>query len=148
VRQYGFSSCLPRSIRVREGGQARRITKQRALIKSLTAQALKGDARGNERTACDKHGPDQMRQTLLQLLRCSRRQECCHSAPAPIGQRQTRCQRVGNQSDYSQNEYAGSEPTPVRLNHTQENDGPASDDVPPSREVVGWLVTLILSTSP
>src|SRR6516225_4225862 len=53
VRQYGFSSCLPRSIRVREGGQARRITKQRALIKSLTAQALKGDARGNERTACD-----------------------------------------------------------------------------------------------
>jgi hypothetical protein len=30
---------------VREGGHARRITKQRALIKSLTAQALKGDVR-------------------------------------------------------------------------------------------------------
>ena len=30
---------------MREGGHARRITKQRALIKSLTAQALKGDVR-------------------------------------------------------------------------------------------------------
>ena len=28
-----------------EGGQARRVTKQRALIKSLTAQALQGDVR-------------------------------------------------------------------------------------------------------
>jgi len=32
-------------ITVREGGQARRVTKQRALIKSLTAQTLQGDVR-------------------------------------------------------------------------------------------------------
>jgi hypothetical protein len=30
---------------VREGGQARRLSKQRALIKSLTARALQGDVR-------------------------------------------------------------------------------------------------------
>ena len=36
---------LNEQITVREGGQARRVTKQRALIKSLTAQALKGDVR-------------------------------------------------------------------------------------------------------
>jgi hypothetical protein len=36
---------LSEQITVREGGQARRVTKQRALIKSLTAQALQGDVR-------------------------------------------------------------------------------------------------------
>src|SRR5215472_13335192 len=40
-----LSAELNEQITVREGGQARRITKQRALIKSLTAQALKGDVR-------------------------------------------------------------------------------------------------------
>jgi hypothetical protein len=36
---------LNEQITVREGGQARRLTKQRALIKSLTARALQGDVR-------------------------------------------------------------------------------------------------------
>src|SRR5215510_4365340 len=36
---------LGEQITVREGGQARRLTKQRALIKALTAQALQGDIR-------------------------------------------------------------------------------------------------------
>jgi Family of unknown function (DUF5681) len=36
---------LSEPITVREGGQARRVTKQRALIKALTAQALQGDVR-------------------------------------------------------------------------------------------------------
>ena len=36
---------LSEQITVREGGQARRLTKQRALIKALTAQALRGDIR-------------------------------------------------------------------------------------------------------
>jgi len=40
-----LSAELNEQITVREGGQARRMTKQRALIKSLTAQALKGDVR-------------------------------------------------------------------------------------------------------
>jgi hypothetical protein len=40
-----LSAELNEQITVREGGQARRVTKQRALIKSLTAQALKGDVR-------------------------------------------------------------------------------------------------------
>jgi hypothetical protein len=36
---------LNEQITVREGGQARRLTKQRALIKSLGARALQGDVR-------------------------------------------------------------------------------------------------------
>jgi hypothetical protein len=36
---------LGQQITVREGGQARRVSKQRALIKSLTAKALRGDVR-------------------------------------------------------------------------------------------------------
>lgn len=36
---------LSEQITVREGGQARRISKQRALIKSLMAKALQGDVR-------------------------------------------------------------------------------------------------------
>src|ERR1700732_188716 len=40
-----LSAELSEQIIVREGGQARRVTKQRALIKSLTAQALQGDVR-------------------------------------------------------------------------------------------------------
>jgi hypothetical protein len=36
---------LNEQITVREGGQARRLTKQRALIKSLMAKALQGDVR-------------------------------------------------------------------------------------------------------
>src|SRR5262250_1952537 len=40
-----LSAELSEHITVREGGQARRVTKQRALIKSLTAQALQGDVR-------------------------------------------------------------------------------------------------------
>src|SRR5438309_891586 len=40
-----LSAELSEQITVREGGQARRVTKQRALIKSLTAQALQGDVR-------------------------------------------------------------------------------------------------------
>lgn len=36
---------LSESITVREGGKARRISKQRALIKSLMAKALQGDVR-------------------------------------------------------------------------------------------------------
>ena len=40
-----LSAELSEHITVREGGQARRVTKQRALVKSLTAQALQGDAR-------------------------------------------------------------------------------------------------------
>jgi hypothetical protein len=40
-----LSAELNEQITVREGGQARRVTKQRALIKSLTAQALQGDVR-------------------------------------------------------------------------------------------------------
>src|SRR5215469_12477968 len=36
---------LGQQITVREGGQARRVSKQRALIKSLTAKALQGDVR-------------------------------------------------------------------------------------------------------
>src|ERR1700730_9834030 len=40
-----LSAELSEQITVREGGQERRVTKQRALIKSLTAQALKGDVR-------------------------------------------------------------------------------------------------------
>src|SRR5438132_14422713 len=38
-----LSAELNEQITVREGGQARRVTKQRALIKSLTAQTLQGD---------------------------------------------------------------------------------------------------------
>ena len=40
-----LSAELNEQITVREGGQARRVTKQRALIKALTAQALQGDVR-------------------------------------------------------------------------------------------------------
>jgi hypothetical protein len=40
-----LSAELSEQITVREGGQARRISKQRALIKSLTAKALQGDVR-------------------------------------------------------------------------------------------------------
>jgi uncharacterized protein DUF5681 len=40
-----LSAELSEQITVREAGQARRVTKQRALIKSLTAQALQGDVR-------------------------------------------------------------------------------------------------------
>ena len=40
-----LSAELSEHITVREGGQARRVTKQRALVKSLTAQALQGDVR-------------------------------------------------------------------------------------------------------
>ena len=40
-----LSAELSEQITVREGGQARRVTKQRALIKALTAQALQGDVR-------------------------------------------------------------------------------------------------------
>ena len=40
-----LSAELSEQITVREGGQARRVTKQRALIKSLMAQALQGDVR-------------------------------------------------------------------------------------------------------
>jgi hypothetical protein len=36
---------LGEQITVREGGRPRRVTKQRALIKSLTAKALQGDVR-------------------------------------------------------------------------------------------------------
>lgn len=38
---------LTEQITVREDGRARRITKQRALIKSLMAKALQGDVRAN-----------------------------------------------------------------------------------------------------
>ena len=40
-----LSAELGEQITVREGGQERRVSKQRALIKSLTAKALKGDVR-------------------------------------------------------------------------------------------------------
>ena len=40
-----LSAELSEQITAREGGQARRVTKQRALIKALTAQALQGDVR-------------------------------------------------------------------------------------------------------
>ena len=40
-----LSAELGEQITVREGGQARRISKQRALIKSLMAKALQGDVR-------------------------------------------------------------------------------------------------------
>ena len=40
-----LSAELGELITVREGGQARRVSKQRALIKSLTAKALQGDVR-------------------------------------------------------------------------------------------------------
>src|ERR1700745_2424562 len=40
-----LSAELSEQITVREGGQARRVTKQRALVKSLMAQALQGDVR-------------------------------------------------------------------------------------------------------
>src|SRR5215831_15175287 len=40
-----LSAELGEPITVREGGQARHITKQRALIKSLMAKALQGDVR-------------------------------------------------------------------------------------------------------
>jgi hypothetical protein len=40
-----LSAELGEQITVREGGQARRISKQRALIKSLMASALQGDVR-------------------------------------------------------------------------------------------------------
>src|SRR5258708_39804878 len=40
-----LSAELSEQITVSEGGQASRVTKQRALIKSLTAQALQGDVR-------------------------------------------------------------------------------------------------------
>ena len=40
-----LSAELGEQITVREGGQARRISKQRALIKSLMAKALLGDVR-------------------------------------------------------------------------------------------------------
>ena len=40
-----LSAELAEQITVREGGQARRVSKQRALIKSLTAKALRGDVR-------------------------------------------------------------------------------------------------------
>ena len=40
-----LSAELGEQITVREGGQARRVSKQRALIKSLTAKALQGDVR-------------------------------------------------------------------------------------------------------
>src|SRR5215470_19687518 len=40
-----LSSELGELITVREGGAARRVSKQRALIKSLTAKALQGDVR-------------------------------------------------------------------------------------------------------
>src|SRR5689334_21850096 len=40
-----LSAELGEQITVREGGQARRVSKQRALIKSLMAQALQGDVR-------------------------------------------------------------------------------------------------------
>ena len=40
-----LSAELAEQITVREGGHARRVSKQRALIKSLTAKALRGDVR-------------------------------------------------------------------------------------------------------
>ena len=40
-----LSAELGEQITVREGGQERRVSKQRALIKSLTAKALQGDVR-------------------------------------------------------------------------------------------------------
>src|SRR5215831_18669358 len=40
-----LSAELGEQITVREGGQARHISKQRALIKSLMAKALQGDVR-------------------------------------------------------------------------------------------------------
>ena len=40
-----LSAEFSEQITVREGGQARRVTKQRALVKSLMAQALQGDVR-------------------------------------------------------------------------------------------------------
>ena len=40
-----LSAELGEQITVREGGQPRRITKQRALVKSLMAKALQGDVR-------------------------------------------------------------------------------------------------------
>jgi hypothetical protein len=40
-----LSAELNEQITVGEGGQSRRVTKQRALIKSLMGQALKGDVR-------------------------------------------------------------------------------------------------------
>jgi hypothetical protein len=40
-----LSAELGELITVREGGQARRVSKQRALVKSLTAKALQGDVR-------------------------------------------------------------------------------------------------------
>jgi hypothetical protein len=40
-----LSAELGEQITVREGGQVRRVSKQRALIKSLTAKALQGDVR-------------------------------------------------------------------------------------------------------
>src|SRR6185369_6861973 len=40
-----LSAELGEQITVREGGEARRVSKQRALIKSLTAKALQGDVR-------------------------------------------------------------------------------------------------------
>ena len=40
-----LSTELGELITVREGGEARRVSKQRALIKSLTAKALQGDVR-------------------------------------------------------------------------------------------------------
>jgi len=40
-----LSAELGEQITVREGGEARRISKQRALIKSLMAKALQGDVR-------------------------------------------------------------------------------------------------------
>ena len=40
-----LSAELGEHITVREGGQARHISKQRALIKSLMAKALQGDVR-------------------------------------------------------------------------------------------------------
>jgi len=40
-----LSAELGEQITVREGGEARRVSKQRALIKSLTAKALQADVR-------------------------------------------------------------------------------------------------------
>jgi hypothetical protein len=40
-----LSAELGEQITVREGGEARRVSKQRALIKSLMAKALQGDVR-------------------------------------------------------------------------------------------------------
>jgi len=53
-----LSAELGEQITVREGGEAQRVSKQRALIKSLMAKALQGDCAGHHRLArplCARH---------------------------------------------------------------------------------------------